>query len=121
MSGLKFDGEMARLQQAVAQCHDLIARRTAVFEALRLVPDERVLEFGCGGGFYTREAARFVGSDGAAIAPERGVGAVHPLDGKKKNAVVRFEAGGNGLQLIQHGWAFIPVHGRGAGADIVAA
>ena len=65
MSGLKFDGEMARLQQAIAQCHDLVTRRTAVFDALRLAPGEHVLEFGCGGGFYTREAARFVGEDGS--------------------------------------------------------
>lgn len=68
MAGLQFDGEMARLQQAIAQCHDLVARRTAVLDAVHLSPGEHVLEFGCGGGFYSREAARFVGASGAVCA-----------------------------------------------------
>ena len=53
MSTLTFADDMARLQRALAQCHDMVVRRTAVLEALRLRSGERVLEIGCGTGFYT--------------------------------------------------------------------
>jgi protein-L-isoaspartate O-methyltransferase len=53
---------MARLQRALAQCHDMVIRRGAVLEALQLHSGERVLEIGCGGGFYAHEAAQCVGT-----------------------------------------------------------
>ena len=64
MSDLKFDADMARLQQALAQCHDMVVRRTAMLDALNLRTGEQVFEFGCGGGFYAYEAAQFVGASG---------------------------------------------------------
>jgi ubiquinone/menaquinone biosynthesis C-methylase UbiE len=64
MSTLAFTGEMARLQQAIAESHDLVSRRRTVLEALNLRTGERVLELGCGGGYYAKEAAQFVGSTG---------------------------------------------------------
>lgn len=64
MSDLKFDADMARLQQALAQCHDMVVRRTAMLNVLALKSGESVLEFGCGGGFYSYEAAQFVGPTG---------------------------------------------------------
>ena len=64
MSELKFDANMARLQQALAQCHDMVVRRTTMMDLLNLRTGENVLEFGCGGGFYAYEAAQFVGSTG---------------------------------------------------------
>ena len=68
MSGLQFDDEMASLQRALAQCHDMIIRRSAVLEALNLRTGERVLEVGCGGGFYAYEAAQCVGATGRVCA-----------------------------------------------------
>jgi SAM-dependent methyltransferase len=59
---------MARIQHGFAQCHDLIIRRSIVLEALNLRCGERVLEQGCGGGFYTYEIARFVGPQGRVAA-----------------------------------------------------
>lgn len=59
---------MARIQRALAQCTDMTARRNAVFAALNLRTAERVLEVGCGGGFYAYEAAQFVGPEGAVRA-----------------------------------------------------
>lgn len=50
MSGLASTGEMARLQQAIAESHDLVIRRGTVLEALNLRTGERVIELGCGGG-----------------------------------------------------------------------
>lgn len=68
MSTLTFTGEMARLQQVIAQAHDLVVRRGTVLEALNLRTGERVLEVGCGGGYFAREAAQFVGPTGRVCA-----------------------------------------------------
>lgn len=64
MAELKFDVEMARVQRALAQCHDMAVRRSAVLDALNLRSGESVLEVGCGEGFYTHEAAQCVGAGG---------------------------------------------------------
>jgi ubiquinone/menaquinone biosynthesis C-methylase UbiE len=61
MSTLTFTDDMARIQRAVAQCHDQVLRRSRVVEALQLRTGERVLDVGCGGGFYTAEVAQCVG------------------------------------------------------------
>lgn len=68
LANLVFEGEMARIAQGVAQCHDLTIRRSVVLEALNLRSGEQVLEQGCGGGHYTYEIARFVGSRGRVAA-----------------------------------------------------
>jgi arsenite methyltransferase len=64
MSNLKFDGEAARIQGMLAQCHDAVLRRHRVMQALNLKAGERAMEFGCGAGLYAYEAAQFVGSSG---------------------------------------------------------
>lgn len=68
MTNISFDDQMARLQRALAQCHDMVVRRSVVLEALNLRGGERVLEIGCGGGFYAYEAGQFVGSTGHVTA-----------------------------------------------------
>ena len=70
MSALAFTDDMARVQRALAQCHDMVVRRSAVLEALRLRSGERVLEIGCGGGFYAYEAAQCVGPTGRVCASD---------------------------------------------------
>ena len=68
MSGLAFTADVARLQQAIAESHDLVARRGTVVAALNLRTGERVLELGCGGGYFAREAAQCVGPTGKVCA-----------------------------------------------------
>jgi arsenite methyltransferase len=68
MSTVAFTGEMARLQRANAQSHDNVVRQSKVLAALSLRTGERVLEIGCGGGYYTSDAARFVGPTGRVCA-----------------------------------------------------
>jgi ubiquinone/menaquinone biosynthesis C-methylase UbiE len=46
----------------------MVVRRSAVLEALGLHGGERVLELGCGGGFYAHEAAQCVGPTGRVCA-----------------------------------------------------
>jgi ubiquinone/menaquinone biosynthesis C-methylase UbiE len=68
MSTLTFTNDMAHIQRAVAQCHDQVLRRSRVLEALQLRTGERVLEVGCGAGFYTAEVAQWVGPTGRVCA-----------------------------------------------------
>jgi arsenite methyltransferase len=68
MSTLAFADEMARLQRALAQSHDVVIRRSAALEALQLHGGERVVQVGCGGGFYTYEAAQCIGCTGRVCA-----------------------------------------------------
>ena len=68
MSTLSFTGDMARLQQAITESHDLVVRRNTVLEALNLRTGARLLELGCGGGYYAYEVARFVGPTGQVCA-----------------------------------------------------
>ena len=68
MNTLAFTDDMACLQRCTAESHDLVIRRGIVLGALNLRTGERVLELGCGGGYYTYEAARFVGPTGRICA-----------------------------------------------------
>jgi len=68
MSNIVFDDEMARIQRALTQSHDLVVRRHAIMETLNLRAGEKVLELGCGGGCYAFEAAQFVGPTGRISA-----------------------------------------------------
>ena len=68
MSTTSFTGEIARLQRANAESHDNVVRQSKVLAALNLRTRERVLEVGCGGGYCTSDAARFVGPMGRVCA-----------------------------------------------------
>jgi ubiquinone/menaquinone biosynthesis C-methylase UbiE len=65
---MNYAGDLARIQRALAQSHDLVERRAATLHALNLRVGEHVLELGCGGGFAAVEAARFVGPRGHVAA-----------------------------------------------------
>jgi len=68
MSSLTFIDEMACIQRSAAQCHDQVIRRDLVLDIMQLQNGERVLEIGCGGGFYVYEVAKCVGSTGLVCA-----------------------------------------------------
>ena len=68
MSNIVFDDEMARIQRAIAESHDLVVRRKIFLDTLDLRTGEKVLELGCGGGSYAFEAAQFVGPTGHVSA-----------------------------------------------------
>jgi hypothetical protein len=52
MSGLASTGEMARLQQAIAESHDLVIRRGTVLDALNLRTGERGIRAGLRRGVF---------------------------------------------------------------------
>lgn len=64
MAEFNFDGEVAGVQRALAECHDMVIRRRSVLEAVDASAGERILEIGCGGGFYMRDIAPIVGPRG---------------------------------------------------------
>lgn len=68
MSSLTFTDDMANIQRSVAQCQDQVYRRGLMLSAMQFKTGDRVLEIGCGGGFYAYEAAQCVGSNGCVCA-----------------------------------------------------
>jgi ubiquinone/menaquinone biosynthesis C-methylase UbiE len=67
MSQLAFDDDTAQRLEAVYRIRDAIRRRRLVREALRAAPGERILDVGCGPGFYCAELAEEVGPSGSIV------------------------------------------------------
>ena len=65
MSQLQFDADTARRIEALYQIPDAVHRREMVREALGAARGDRVLDVGCGPGFYCLELAEIVGSSGS--------------------------------------------------------
>jgi arsenite methyltransferase len=67
MSQLEFNEEMAARLDVAYRRRDILRRRELVRNALAPVPGERILDVGCGQGFYVAELAEQVGADGAVV------------------------------------------------------
>ena len=67
MSQLAFDDTMATRLEVVYRTRDILRRRQLVREALGARPGERILDVGCGPGFYVAELLEQVGSAGAVV------------------------------------------------------
>ena len=63
---MEFTGEIAEIQQRLAECHELAMRRIAVLQALGPRRGERILEIGCGAGLLLREIGLATGPHGLA-------------------------------------------------------
>ena len=67
MSQLQFDRKQAAKLEAVYRIGDAVRRRGIVREALATAPGERILDVGCGPGFYCVELAEEVGPAGSVV------------------------------------------------------
>jgi arsenite methyltransferase len=67
MSQLVFDEEMARQLEGVYRTRDVLRRRRLVADALAVAPGERILDVGCGPGFYAVELLEQVGAEGSVV------------------------------------------------------
>ena len=67
MSGLGFDEETGRRLEALYRIGDAVRRRGLVRAALAAAPGERVLDVGCGPGFYCVELVEEVGPEGKVV------------------------------------------------------
>jgi ubiquinone/menaquinone biosynthesis C-methylase UbiE len=75
VSQLDFNEEMAAELEAVYSKRDILRRRALVHEALGAAPGDRVLDAGCGPGFYVAETLERVGPGGSVV----GVDASPPM------------------------------------------
>jgi arsenite methyltransferase len=67
MSQLVFDEDMARQLDAIYRTRDVLRRRQLVRDALDATPGERILDIGCGPGFYAVELLEQVGAEGSVV------------------------------------------------------
>ena len=67
MSQLAFDDETAKQLEVLYATRDVLRRRRLVREALAAQPGERILDVGCGPGFYVTELLDRVGPDGSVV------------------------------------------------------
>ena len=67
MSQLEFDEDTGKQLEDLYRLRDAVRRRRLVRAALAAAPGERVLDVGCGPGFYCAELAEEVGLDGSIV------------------------------------------------------
>jgi arsenite methyltransferase len=67
VSQIEFDSETTRRLEAVYQTADMLRRRRFVREALAARSGERILDVGCGPGFYVAELLDEVGTQGSVV------------------------------------------------------
>lgn len=67
MSQLVFDEEMANKLDAMYQTRDVLRRRALVRKALAARPRERIIDVGCGPGFFVAELLEEVGPEGSVL------------------------------------------------------
>ena len=67
MPQLVFDESMVEQLEKVYATRDILRRRRLVREALAAAPGERILDVGCGPGFYTAEVLEEVGEEGSVV------------------------------------------------------
>jgi arsenite methyltransferase len=75
VSQLEFNEQLAAEMEVVYRRRDILRRRALVHEALGAQPGERVLDAGCGPGFYVAETLERVGPEGSVV----GVDASAPM------------------------------------------
>ena len=71
MAHLAFDADVAQRLELHYRTRDLLRRRQLVHAALAAAPGERVLDLGCGPGFYVAELSERVGPTGAVVGIDR--------------------------------------------------
>jgi arsenite methyltransferase len=64
---LEFNEELAKTLDAVYRTRDVVRRRRLVRDAVAARPGERILDVGCGPGYYVAELAEQVGEGGSVV------------------------------------------------------
>jgi arsenite methyltransferase len=86
MAQLVFDETLAEQMEVVYRSRDVLRRRRLVYEALGARPGERILDVGCGPGFYASELLDQVGRDGSVVgvdaSPQMLAVAAHRCEGR---------------------------------------
>jgi arsenite methyltransferase len=72
VSQLAFDEQTGRQLEAVYGIGDVVRRRRLARAALSAMPGERLVDVGCGPGFFCAELLEEVGSSGALVGVDAG-------------------------------------------------
>jgi arsenite methyltransferase len=87
MAQLAFDEKLAEQMEVVYRSRDVLRRRRLVYEALGAQPGERILDVGCGPGFYASELLDQVGLEGSVVgldaSPQMLAVAAHRSEGRR--------------------------------------
>lgn len=87
MSRIVFDEALADRLETAYRSRDILRRRRLVREALEASPGERILDVGCGPGFYAEELLAEVGEEGAVVgvdqSPQMLAVAAHRVEGHR--------------------------------------
>ena len=67
MSQIEFDDSLADQLEALYRKRDILRRRALVHDALGAQPGERILDVGCGPGYYVAETLDRVGATGSVL------------------------------------------------------
>lgn len=67
MNQLAFDDDMAARLETVYRAQDILRRRRLVRQALAAAPGQRIIDIGCGPGFYIAELLEDVGDTGSVL------------------------------------------------------
>jgi arsenite methyltransferase len=67
MTQLVFDESLAEQLEVLYRSRDVLRRRALIREALDAKPGERILDVGCGPGFYVAELLDEVGAEGSVV------------------------------------------------------
>jgi arsenite methyltransferase len=71
MSQLVFDETIVEQLEVLYRSRDILRRRKLVYDALSARPGDRILDAGCGPGFYTRELLDQVGPGGSLVSVDQ--------------------------------------------------
>jgi SAM-dependent methyltransferase len=71
MTQLQFDQSMVERLERLYATRDVLRRRALVRAALDAQPGDRVLDLGCGPGFYVKELLEAVGPTGSVVGVDR--------------------------------------------------
>ena len=86
MAQLVFDEALAEQMEVVYRSRDVLRRRRLVYEALAAQPGERILDVGCGPGFYASELLDQVEPGGSVVgvdaSPQMLAVAAHRCEGR---------------------------------------
>jgi arsenite methyltransferase len=97
MSQIVFDEQMVAQLEALYATRDVMRRRRLVREALGAKPGERILDVGCGPGFYVDEIAEQVGDAGSVVGVDASAAMLEVAAGRTGGrANVAFHAGDAG-------------------------
>jgi arsenite methyltransferase len=93
---LEFDQKLAEQMEVVYRSRDILRRRRHVYDLLGAAPGDRVVDVGCGPGFFVAELLDQVGSDGYVAgvdaSPQMLGVAAHRSEGRSNVAFHQGEA-----------------------------